>query len=62
MDEYKIGDRFRRKNTKDTVPLEIISKYYEPHEIVYELKPILGCGNKIMYGQEGLEELFYKLR
>lgn len=59
--KFKIGDRFTKKYTRDSIPLEIVEITYSPIEPVYKLKPIRLCGNNIILGEEALIELYNKI-
>lgn len=59
--KFKIGDRFTRKLTRDTIPLEVYSIKYGPIEPEYSLKPIRLCGNEVVLGEEALDELYNKI-
>ena len=56
--KFKLGDMFTKKNTRDTIPLEIYEINYSPIEPVYKLKPIRLCGNDVILGEEALIELY----
>ena len=53
---------FTKKNTRDTIPLEIYEINYSPIEPVYKLKPIRLCGNDVILGEEALIESYNKIR
>ena len=58
---FKLGDRFTKKYTRDTIPLEIYEINYSPTEPVYKLKPIRLCGDDVILGEEALIELYNKI-
>ena len=57
---FKLGDRFVHKNTRDMIPLEIYDIRYE-FEPIYKLKPIMLCGDDLTLGEAALAELFIKI-
>ena len=59
--KFKIGDRFTKKYTRDTIPLEIYEINYNAIEPNYKLKPIRLCGDNIILGEEALIELYNKI-
>ena len=59
--KFKLGDRFIKKRTRDTIPLEIYKINYGPIEPAYQLKPIRLCGNDVILGEEALIELYNKI-
>lgn len=58
--KFKIGDMFSRKNTRDTIPLEVTRIDYE-FEPMYTLRPIRLCGDEIVLGEEALIVLYNKI-
>lgn len=60
--KFKLGDMFTKKNTRDTIPLEIYEINYSPIEPVYKLKPIRLCGNDVILGEKALIESYNKIR
>lgn len=63
VNNFKIGDKFVLKNSRDTVPLRIEGIYYTPYFIkpLYELKPIYYCGDKCFIEEETLRLLYRKI-
>lgn len=59
--KFKIGDKFTRKLTRDTIPLEIYSITYGSIEPEYSLKPIRLCAGDIVLGEEALIESYNKI-
>lgn len=59
--KFKLCDRFTKKYTRDTIPLEIFEIIYSPIEPVYKLKPIRLCGNDVILGEKALIELYNKI-
>ena len=59
--KFKLCDRFTKKYTRDTIPLEIFEIIYSPIELVYKLKPIRLCGNDVILGEKALIELYNKI-
>ena len=56
--KFKLGDRFTKKCTRDTIPLEIYEITYNAIEPIYKLKPIRLCGDDIILGEDALTELY----
>ena len=59
--KFKLCDKFTKKYTRDTIPLEIFEINYSPIEPVYKLKPIRLCGNDVILGEKVLIELYNKI-
>jgi hypothetical protein len=59
--EFKLGDVFTKKYTRDTIPIEICEISYNAIEPIYKLKPIILCGDDVVLGEEALIELFNKI-
>lgn len=59
--KFNIGDRFTKKFTRDTIPLEIYDISYGPIEPEYSLRPIKLCGDDVILGEEALVELYNKI-
>lgn len=59
--KFKLGDRFTKRFTRDTIPLEIVEVNYSVIEPIYRLKPIRLCGNDVTLGQDALIELYNKI-
>ena len=59
--KFKLGDRFTKKHTRDSIPYELYEINYGPIEPVYKLKPIRLCGDDVIFGEEALIELFDKI-
>ena len=59
--KFKIGDRFTKKYTRDTIPLEIYEINYTSIEPVYNLNPIRLCGDNVILGEESLIESYNKI-
>ena len=62
--EFKLGDRFCLKYTRDMVPLEICDIKYEQHEPVYSLRPVrpFNADVSAILGESALIELYYKTK
>ena len=60
--KFNLGDRFSRKFTRDMIPLEVYEISYGIIEPTYKLKPIRGCGDEIVLGEEALIELYNKIK
>jgi len=59
--KFKIGDMFTKKNTRDTIPLDIYEINYTPIEPVYKLRPNRLCGDDVILGEEALIDLYNKI-
>lgn len=64
MAEFKIGDVFHRKYTRDTIPIKIIDVIYRNGllEPEYTLKPIRYNGDEIILGESALKELYWQIK
>ncbi len=62
--EFKLGDRFCLKYTRDMFPLEICDIKYEHHEPVYSLRPIrpFNADITVILGESALIELYSKIK
>ncbi len=62
--EFKLGDIFHQKYSRDTVPIKVISIVYKSGliEPEYILKPIRYNGDEIILGESALKELYYKIK
>ena len=62
--EFKLGDVFHWKYSRDTVPIKVISIVYRSGliEPEYTLKPIRYNGNEIILGESALKELYCKIK
>lgn len=63
--KFKIGDIFRRKYSRDTVPLKVIEIIYRNGlmEPEYVLKPIMyNVDDKITMGEDALDELYWLIK
>lgn len=64
MAEFKIGDVFHEKYTRDTIPIKIIDVIYRNGllEPEYTLKPIRYNGDEIILGESALKELYWQIK
>lgn len=62
--EFKLGDIFHQKYSRDTVPIKVIDIVYRSGliEPEYTLKPIIYNGDEIILGESALKELYYKIK
>lgn len=62
--EFKLGDIFQQKYSRDTVPIKVVSIAYRNGliEPEYTLKPIKYNGDKIILGESALKELYIKIK
>jgi hypothetical protein len=58
--EFKLGDIFYLKYSRDTIPLKIIEVVHKIVEPEYTLRPVRYNGIDIVLGESGLKELFRK--
>ena len=59
--KFKLGDKFTKKHTRDKITLEICEIKHSLIETVYQLKPIMLCGDNVILGEEALIELYNKI-
>lgn len=59
--KFKLGDVFTKKQTRDTMPIEIYDISYSAIEPIYKLKPIRLYGDDVILGEEALIELYNKI-
>lgn len=62
MGNYKIGDRFVRKNTRDAFAMEIISIIDGHYETFYELQPIIYSNNVFQISESVLTEKYHLIK
>ena len=62
MGNYKIGDKFVRKNTCDTFAMEIISIIDGPYETFYELQPIISRNNVFQISESVLTKEYHLIK
>lgn len=62
--EFKLGDIFHQKYSRDTVPIKVVSITYRNGltEPEYTLKPIRYNGDEIILGESALKELYCKIK
>ena len=62
MPKFKLGDRFVKKGTRDTIPLTIVGiSFQEFNEPVYKLSKITFSTDPCYIGEEALEEIYRKI-
>lgn len=59
MRNYKIGDRFVPKNTRDAFAMEIISIIDGHYETFYELRPIIYNNNVFQISESVLTKEYH---
>lgn len=59
--QFKLGDVFTKKHTRDTILVEIYEISYNAIEPIYKLKPIRLCGDDVILGEEALIKLYNKI-
>lgn len=62
--EFKLGDIFHQKYSRDTVPIKVVSIAYKSGliEPEYTLKSIRYNGDEIILGESALKELYWKIK
>lgn len=62
--EFKLGDIFCLKYSRDIIPIEVIGITYKTVllEPEYTLKPIRFSDGEIIIGESALKELYYKIK
>ena len=59
--KYKIGDRFVKKNSRDSFVMNIVEVRYGPIEPEYKLRGVNNLNMFVYLGESGLEELYTKI-